>query len=244
VPHTASSLRRRVPQKNSFHCFSEARVSKPVPAGPFESLFMRLLASLFLLSSSACVVSASQKYARAPRIANPLDERVTEPVPGMANTREPLALTTFDGTHLCFEGNNSQDPGAATATRYSLRFLETDAIDFQHAPGSTASRVRILQSSSELVPVTRVVQDTVKDGRGAIIATVQRQVQEMERQYQTQLQVCFSDVKPALSPDARFMVLFNDDSLPRGAWGIPMGSRSAWVWRFPKADSAPPVQKK
>lgn len=203
-------------------------------------MFTRLVTtSVFFLFTVGCAhnnASAARKYASAPRIENPLLGGAGAPLPGLTTTNEALLFSAFDGQQLCFEGANQQSPGEAMGTRYTLRFLNTDAVDFKTAPSLTTSVVTVLGSSSQLVPVTRVVEDTVRDARGNTIGSVSRQVQEMEPRYETRLRICFAGASQALSAEARFMVLMREAQAGSRVWGIPTGPRSSWVWRFPKAD--------
>ena len=203
-------------------------------------MFARLAtAFVFVLFTVGCAhggASAAKKYAAAPRIENPLLGGAGAPLPGLTTTNEALLFSAFDGQQLCFEGANQQSPGEAMGTRYSLRFLNTDAVDFKTAPSLTTSVVTVLNSTSQLVPVTRVVQDSIRDGRGNVIGSVQRTVQEMEPRYETRLRICFGGASQALSAEARFMVLMREAQAGTRVWGIPTGARSSWVWRFPKAD--------
>jgi hypothetical protein len=202
---------------------------------------LRLLTAAALVLATACAhgpVSANRKYAAAPRIENPLLGRAN-PVPGMTSMPEAFIFTSFDPRQICFDDQRStQSPAEATATQYSLRFLLTDDADLKTAPTLKGGVVQVLNSSSTLVPVRRTVKDTIRDEHGNTIATVDREVQELETHYQTQLRVCFQNPQQALTADARFMVLLREVS-NRGSWGIPMGPRPAWVWRFPAADVAP-----
>lgn len=184
--------------------------------------------------------SAAQKYAAAPTIENPLTGKAQTQIPGLTSEPDMVMFSAFDRKQICFEGGNHQSPGEATGTRYSLRFLNTDEVDLKNAPTLKTSVVRVLRSQSQLVPVTRTVQDTVRDGRGNTIGTVTRQVQEMETHYETQVQICFVGPEQALTPDARFMVLMRETSaaVASTTWGIPMRPRSSWVWRFPAAQNA------
>lgn len=203
-------------------------------------MFARLAtASTFFLFAVGCAhsnASAARKYAAAPRIENPVLGGVVAPLPGLTSTNEALLLSTFDGQQLCFEGANQQSPAEATGTRYALRFLNTDLVDFKTAPSLTTSVVTVLNSTSQLVPVMRTVQDTVRDSSGNTVGSVSRQVQELEPRFETKLRICFPGVSQALSAEARFMVLMREAAAGSRMWGIPTGPRSSWVWRFPKAD--------
>ncbi len=201
----------------------------------------RIITAAALVLATACAhgpVSANRKYAAAPRIENPLLGRAS-PVPGMTSMPEPFVFSSFDARQICFDDTGStQSPAEATATQYTLRFLVTDDVDLKNAPSLKGGQVQVLNSSSTLVPVRRTVKDTIRDEHGNTIATVDREVQELETRYQTQLRLCFQNPQQALSTDARFMVLMREVST-RGSWGIPMGPRPAWVWRFPAADVMP-----
>lgn len=179
--------------------------------------------------------SASRKYAQAPRIENPLSGNAQVGVGGMTETPDAMAFTAFDGHHLCFEGGNRLSPGEASSSSYSLKFLDTDEVDLKHA-ATLLGVVRIINSQSQLVPVTRTVQDTVRDARGNKVGSVDRQVQELETHYQTQVQVCFPEPQQALTMQSRFMVLLKEGAAR--TWGIAMGPRPSWVWRLPAADNA------
>lgn len=202
-----------------------------------------LVAGLTFLSlGSACVhapVNAQKKYAAAPRITNPLQGNA-EQLPGLTSEGEAFLYHSFNGQELCFQASNTQSPAEVTGTRYALRFLNTDEVDLQKAPGLKTSVAKVLNSSSQLVPVTRTVQDTVRDANGNTVATVSRQVQEMETHYETQMRLCFPGATQALSASARYMVLTRESDQTR-VWGIPMRPRSAWVWRFPAADEPMPI---
>lgn len=200
-----------------------------------------------LVAAIGCLVgckhapqSASRKYADAPTMENPLTGKVTVGIPGMTSMNEMFSLSAYDAQNICFDGNNTQGPVEAMGTRYTLAFLNTDDVDFKNAPSLRTSVVQVLNSQNELVPVTRTVQDTVRDARGNTVATVSRQVQELETHYQTQLRVCFPAPGQALTPQAHFMVMLREVQ-KASTWGIPGGPRSAWVWRFPAADEGPLV---
>jgi hypothetical protein len=197
------------------------------------------LASLVLLAAACAHApqSAARKYAAAPTIQNPMLGKAQPNVPGMTSEGEAFMFSAFDGQQICFDGANHQSPAEATGTRYTLRFLTTDDVDLKNAPTLSVSAVQVLDSQSHLVPVMRTVEDTVRDRDGNVVATVSRQVQEMEPRYDTQLRICFPGPQQALTADARFMILLREVG-HRGAFGIPMRPRSSWVWRFPAADTA------
>jgi hypothetical protein len=201
----------------------------------------RLLIAALLVFTAGCTAhgtSASRKYASAPRLENPTVGQAQVGVPGMTNDPVAFVFSAFDGRQVCFDGENTQSPGEASATRYSLRVLNTDDADLSVAPTLKQSVVRVLGSQSTLVPVTRTVQDTVRDRNGNTIATVSRQVQELETEYQTQLRICFPGAPTVLGPQARFMVMLREGATG-GGWGFRMGPRPYWVWRFPAADQGP-----
>ena len=199
-----------------------------------------LAASLVFLIAGCTHVprSAARKYAAAPKIENPLVGQAQTGVPGYTREAEAVVFGGFDGRQLCFQGHNEQSPAEATRTRYSLSILNTDEVDFRHAPTLKTSIVQVLGSESRLVPVTREVQDTVRDSRGNTVATVSRQVQELETHYQTQVQICFPGPQEVLTAEARYMVLLRE-AASRSMFGIP-AQRSSWVWRFPASEVASP----
>lgn len=206
----------------------------------------RLIAAAVLVVFAGCKhapMSASKKYASAPRVENPLLGAPAQAVPGFTSENELFAFSTADQSQLCFDGNNTQAPAIATATKYSLRFLETDEVDLKNAASLKQAVVTVVASKSDLVPVTRTVQDTVRDSSGRVVATVDRTVQELEPRYQTQLRLCFTGPAQALTQEAKYMVLLREES-NRGSWGIPMKPRASWVWRFPAADDAQTVAMK
>jgi hypothetical protein len=202
-----------------------------------------VLASLFVLAVAGCKhvpQSAARKYSAAPRIENPLLGQAETRIPGLTSEPEAFLYSSFQNQELCFEAQNTQSPAEATSTRYSLRFLTTDEVDLKNAPSLKTSVARVLSSTSQLVPVTKTVQDVVRDAHGNTVATVSRQVQELETHYETQLRLCFPGSQQALTADARYMVLMRESGAAAASmWGIPMRPRSSWVWRFPAADSAP-----
>ncbi len=157
----------------------------------------RIITAAALVLATACAhgpVSANRKYAAAPRIENPLLGRAS-PVPGMTSMPEPFVFSSFDARQICFDDTGStQSPAEATATQYTLRFLVTDDVDLKNAPSLKGGQVQVLNSSSTLVPVRRTVKDTIRDEHGNTIATVDREVQELETRYQTQLRHSFEPV--------------------------------------------------
>ncbi|MBX7116960.1 MAG: hypothetical protein K1X64_21725 [Myxococcaceae bacterium] len=196
---------------------------------PFRMGLIALWASL---AFSCASTSANKRYARAPSIENPLTGPVN-PVAGYSSTGEPIELATFNGNDMCFRGTNHRPAPENQAQQYSLVVLNKDEIDLKGSPTARAVRVDVLNADSRLVPVTRTVQDTVRDGSGRVIATVDRQVQTMETAYTTDYQLCFSDAGKVLTNDSRYLVLMREVN-GGFTWGIP-STRPSWVWRLPAA---------
>ncbi len=201
---------------------------------PFRMGLIALSASFAFSCASS---SANKRYARAPSIENPLAGPVN-PVAGYSSTGEPIELSSFNGTDLCFEGMNRAPAPAVQAERYSLAMLNKDEIDLKGSPTARVFRIEVLNAESRLVPGMRLVQDTVRDGSGRTIATVERQVATVETEYKTDYRLCFSDAGKVLSNDSRYLVLMRE--VPSSGFGIP-GRRPSWVWRLPAARNVEPV---
>lgn len=199
---------------------------------------MRSLPFSFLMVAvllTGCVhrpVSARAKYALAPRLANPLLGVPQVGLPGLTNERQAFVFSGFDGRQLCFDAANEDSPVDTLATPYSLRFLNTNDANLKTAAALRQPAVEVLHSESMLVPVTRTVEDTVRDSHGNTIGTISRQVRELAPIYRTKFRLCFGGLERALTPQARFMVLLREEV--GGGWMRP--ARPSWVWRFPAAD--------
>ena len=133
-------------------------------------------------------------------------------------------------------------PPEVSLARYSLMFLSAAEEEPKQAPTLKVTQTEVLDSQSQLVPVTRTVEDKMRDSQGNIIATVSRQVQGLETIYQTDFRICFANAQPMLtSSSVRYMLLRRDGG-NTGAFGIPLKPRATWVWRFAGGEEAePPV---
>lgn len=195
-------------------------------------------------SLSCASTSANKRYARAPSVENPLSGRVNR-VSGFTSNADPMELASFDGRSLCFEGTSQHSAPETQGVQYSLVVLNKDEIDLKGSPTARATRIDVLNAESRLVQSTKTVQDTVRDGSGRIIATVDRQVPTVYTAYTTDYRLCFSDAANVLSEESRYLVLLREVNGGFN-WGIP-STRPSWVWRLPAAANvavvAPTVKK-
>jgi hypothetical protein len=195
------------------------------------------LLSLVLVSTSGChllighLMSASaykDALKSAPVIPNPAKTGVATDTVVVGNDGVAYQMSVYSAKEACFDAQLPEAPAAVQGSSFELQALQKAEDDRGKAPKQLSSSIRVLESSNELVPVTKRVTDTIRDSSGRVVATQDRQVQELERHYKTQARICFA--KPALiTPDTRYLVMVPTASKANAMW---TGMDTFAVWRL------------
>ena len=181
--------------------------------------------------AAACLASCAPRrrmarrahLAAAPAMVNPAVSGAVDPAMAVGLDGTKYTLRSFGAGGACFHLEQHLSGAAAQQLSWTLLALRTADDDETIAPAQQG-RSRLLDTKVEMVPVDKVVTDTVRDAQGRVVSTTDRHVQTMEPRETSFVEVCFA-APTVIGPDAQYLVLKSTDPLQ---WG----QARYGVWRL------------
>jgi hypothetical protein len=144
--------------------------------------------------------------ATAPEVGHPVATKSVENVPAKGSRGTQFRMASFAPEQMCFGFVNDSSPEQVQQGTYRLLSFRSPEEPMDKVPVLGNGIATIVNSQRELRPVTRKRTETIRDRTGQVIATVDKQVTELEPFYTTEANVCFA--QPAIiTADTRFVML-------------------------------------
>ena len=186
------------------------------------------LSGCYLLINKVMSASAyKDALATAPEIENPATTGTITDVTVTGNDQVAYKLSSYTPQELCIDAATDDSPAQVQSFGYELSALKDAEQDRDKVAKLRSANVKVLRSSSQLVPVRRTVTDTIRDGSGRVIATQERQVQELETRWDTDVRICFAN-PTTITADIHFLVLEPMHLNAASTWS---GNTYFAVWR-------------
>jgi len=142
----------------------------------------------------------------APEVSHPVVHKSVEEVPTVGSGGTQFRIVSYDGQQACFDFVGHASPEQVQLATYRLLSFRTSEETIESVPAQEGGVATVTQSQRELRPVVRNRTETIRGRDGQVIATVEKQVTELEPFYTTAASLCFP--QPAVvTAESRFLMV-------------------------------------
>jgi hypothetical protein len=145
----------------------------------------------------------------APEVSHPVLAKTVEEVPSVGTGGTQFRIASFDGQQACFAFVGHASPEQVQQASYRLLSFRTPEETVDNVPAMEGGVATVTQSHRELRPVARTRTETIRGRDGQVIATVEKQVTELEAFYTTAASLCFAQPSIVTAESRYLMVQAN-----------------------------------